>query len=434
MVDLNIIPHQNLVFPEAREGSRTLTLPGGDFVVDTDPNLPRTAIIRTSDRSAFRGCRRRWGWSSHLRHNRGPKYGISPLWFGTGIHFALEDFHGFNRFGHPRTAFEAFVKASTAHDRDKLPDDWEELLTLGQGMMDYYTIWLSLRPHQTLQTLWIDGIPQVEVNARIRVPWEAGLHGYDEVWYSLTIDRICIDENGVIWPLDYKTAKSIETFHFLTDPQINAYMWATPLLYNYPVGGFKYMQFRKGIPNPGRILQTGHVSYAENQENSTTHWMYRQTLLSVYGEINHAPSGCQDLLRRLAMREDENKDSFIQLDTVNRNERMGQSEGVKILLEIEDMLNPNLPLYPNPTRFCVNTWRPEMSCPFLSPCVSMDDGGDWLYELEQTTEPREERYDTWRQKIIWPGEEESPRARAVRQDYGDRNWLLEGATDEGGNQ
>lgn len=408
MVELTIQPDIDVSqLPLGRNISLT-------HVAAPDPNNPRIAIIRTSDRIAFKKCRRSWGWSSHLRHNLGPKYGISALWFGTGIHFALEDFHGWNRFGHPKEAFLAFVAASKAHNPNKLPDDWKELVELGEGMMDYYVIWLNQRKNTLLKTYWYNGEPQVEVNFRFKIPGDWTHYGYDEVYYSGTIDRVCVDEFGHLWPLDYKTAKAFEVGHFLLDPQITVYMWAMPHIYPDPLGGFMYMQMKKSIPQPGRLVYSGSkISTAENQD--TTWWLYRQTMIEKYGSVDASPLDNQKYLTRLAMEEDEWKDRFIQVDRIQRNDRMGQSEGAKILLELEDMLNPNLPLYPNPSRWC-NHW--QYPCNFLSACTSMDDGGDWMHELEMTTDPREPKYDGWRDKIIWPGETDS---KAI--DFGDRGWL-----------
>lgn len=362
----------------------------------------RIAIIRTSDRIAFKQCRRRWGWSSHLRHNLGPPGGVSALWYGTGFHFALEDFHGWNRFGHPVAAFEAYYKVFKDYRPNKLPDDHVELLDLGRRMLDYYIIWLQQRIHSQKKTYWLNGEPQVEVNFRFKIPFDQEKlesFGYDEAYYSGTIDRVCIDDYGMLWPRDYKTAKNIEKMHFLTDPQVSAYMWAMPHIYEAPVGGFEYQQFCKSLPNPGRILQNGMVSTAQNQ--GTNYYMYRQTLIEVYGSVDRAPDGNQQFLKSLSVFVDEDKDGYIDIDRISRNDRHGQSEGAKILMELEDMLNPDLPLYPNPTRMCAHWQYP---CPFLSPCVSMDDGGDWRAELELTTEPRESRYDGWRDLLVWPGE------------------------------
>lgn len=368
----------------------------GSLQISRDPNASKTAIIRTSDRIAFKRCRRQWGWTSHLRHNLGIKEGIGPLWFGTGIHFALEDFHGYNRFGHPRIAFEAYVEARKKHDPNKLPEEWKELLQLGINMMDYYILWLQQRKNNILKTYWHEGVPQVEVNFRFEMPMTDLIrsYGFEQVYYSGTIDRVCIDEYDQLWPMDYKTAAAISSLHYQTDPQIGVYMWAMPYIYGKPVGGFYYQQHRKDTPNPGRILQNGSVSIAKDQK--TSHLLYRGTLVEVYGSVERAPDGCQQLLQMLSIREDEWKDDFIQIDKIQRNERSAQSEGIKILMELEDMLNPNLPLYPNPTRDC------SKFCSWLSPCVSMDDGSDWKHELELIAEPREPTYDVWRKAIVWP--------------------------------
>ncbi len=53
--------------------------------------------VHNSDRSNFKACRRRWDWSSPARQNltvRAEIYGVDTnLWFGTGIHYALEGFY-----------------------------------------------------------------------------------------------------------------------------------------------------------------------------------------------------------------------------------------------------------------------------------------------------------------------------------------------------
>jgi len=141
----------------------------------------------------------------------------------------------------------------------------------------------------------------------------------------------------------------------------------------------------------------------------------------VYQKLEYAPEKNIAFLNKLALYEDDFKDPFIQIDRIHRNERTGQSEGTLIMLELEDMLNPNLPLYPNKTRFCENTWKPELSCPFISPCVSLDDGGDWQHELEMTTVPREETYDAWRDKLIYP-DNPAYGTNPKRLDLGNYSW------------
>lgn len=368
------------------------------FELIRDPKNPRIAIIRTSDRISFKNCRRRWGWSSHLRHNLGPKQNAAPLWFGSGMHFALEDYHGYNRFGNPAEAFMAYVKATKEHDPKALPEEFPELTILGQDMMNYYLVWLKSR--KNLRTYWVDGVPQVEVNFRFKIPMPQELlekYGYDEVHYSGTIDLVCIDdETDLLWFLDYKSAKSIQTLHYQTDPQVSAYMWAGPHIYDKPIGGFIYQQHLKAVPKPGRTLKNGDISVAQNQ--LTDYYTYLDTLMEKYKTPELFPADNKRLLSELQMLENEEYNNFIRRDKIYRNHAQAQAEGTKIMMETEDMLNPELSLYPNQTRDCPNF------CPFISPCISLDAGMDWQEELKLLMRPRASSYDPWRKKVKWPNE------------------------------
>lgn len=392
----------------------------------------RTAvIIRTSDRIAFKQCRRKWGWSSHLKRNLGNKYLAAPLWFGSGIHFALEDYHGYNYFKRPSNAFTAYCIATAKQASTQLPPDAQEHFDMGVKMMDYYTDhWF--RHRRMSETYWcppvptgderIDAggygptlpngepnpnfhkswIPQVEVDFEIPIPLEASpilaayaeALGADCVLYRGTIDRVGIDPDGSLWVIEYKTAKRVENFHYQTDPQITTYFWAASNIYTRPVSGIAYYQFVKNSPEPPRLLKsTGKISTASNLVSSGP--LYRSALERMYGsDETKWPSANKDKLTELMMAETEHRDRFITREFIRRNMHMAQAEAQKILLEVEDMMNPDLPLYPNPTRNC------SMMCSFLAPCVTMDDGGDWEYEIEREFAPREAQGDRfWRKKL-----------------------------------
>lgn len=353
----------------------------------------RVAVIRTSDRANFRRCRRRWGWSSHLRGNIGPKQNAAPLWMGTGIHFALEDCHGANVFGHPAAAFKAYVEATliaARRDRNRLPADLEELTELSVGMLTYYwDEWLIGR--DPLQTFFFNGVAQTEVNFRVELPWEPGKYGYDRVVYSGTLDRVIVDEHDQLWILEYKTAKSLQTLHYSNDSQISTYCWAGNLLYGRPIAGVIYQQHLKALPEEPRILSNGRLSQDKRQR--ITHRSLRRAIMNIYGDVSKAPLDYIDFLNYLATQEDMDRDKFVRRDRVYRNAQQCQAEAVKILMEVEEMLNPDLALYPNPDRTC------QFMCPFNGACVSLDDGSDWQYELDILMAPRDKEYDTWRQYL-----------------------------------
>lgn len=366
-----------------------------ETVAEVSSNTDRVAVVRTTDRIMFKRCRRRWGWQSHMRQNLGPKQNAAPLWLGSGFHFALEDFHGYNRFGHPKAAFDAYVMA-TKKKSSRLPEDWRELTELGQAMLEYYADdWLIGR--EPLETYWFNGKPQVEVSIKVDVPADPEMlkrYGIDRVVYSLTLDRVSIDEVGNLWIVEYKTAKQFGTTHFTVDPQVSAYCWAASHVYDRPVVGVIYQQHKKELPKFPEPMASGRLSV--NKSQRTTHRLYRKALINQYGDIQRAPADNVNYLNWLAAQDSPDADMYIRRDRVERNVHSHQSEGTKILLELEDMLNPDLPLYPNPTRDC------SFMCPFLSACVSIDDGSDWEYELQLMMETRDAEYDPWRRLLPKP--------------------------------
>ncbi len=348
--------------------------------------------IRTSDRSSFRRCRRRWAWSSHLRGNMEPKQRNRYFWLGSGFHYALEDFHAAKNFNTPADAFKEYTLACKGSKGITLPDGWEDEQELATSMLDYYYFdWLEGYGRPLLKTYIYKDEPQVEVRFEIIVPFQ-GPNG-EEVRYRGTIDRVAIDTHGRLWIVEYKTAQQFITGHFDTDGQVTAYVWAGNSLYNKPIAGVIYQQHKKTLANEPRLLANGKISHAKSQ--STSYSKYKQALKSLYTSVDKAPSANIRCLNHLASLETEDQDPYIRRDRIYRNEHQLQAEGAKILLELEDILNPELPLYPNPTRDC--SW----GCDFQTACISLDDGSDWEFHLEDEMQQREKDNDSWR--ALLPG-------------------------------
>lgn len=348
--------------------------------------VTRTFRMRTHDRITFKRCRRKWIWTSHLHGNLDQLVTAPYLWTGRGFHFALEDFHGLNVYGHPVYAFQAFAHACRL--AKALPDAWEEEVELATGMLHYYVEWLQDR--DPLQTLILNGEPQVEVNALIILPIEHP--DWDEVVYSVTLDRVAIDREGNLWLVEYKTAKTFQTAHFQTDPQVSSYHWAAQLMYpNHHIAGVIYQQHRKDVPDQPRVLSSGRFSC--NKSQATTRPLYYAALKNLYGSAQKAPPENIDFLNWLTSQEGEHYDHFIRRDLVYRNEDQLNAEYEQILMETEDMMDPNLRIYPNKTRECVR------DCFLNSVCISKDDGSDWEGELADSTQQREEESNSWRQHL-----------------------------------
>lgn len=132
--------------------------------------------IHSSDRAAFKDCRRRWKWSSPSQFNLIPRssvYGVKEaLWFGTGIHYALEKYYNPTMREDPVVSWEAWfdlqwrggivMKSEIKEFADRSPqlnadgtyfveglkdilpdgyvdeDKWLALRELGTGMMGFY--------------------------------------------------------------------------------------------------------------------------------------------------------------------------------------------------------------------------------------------------------------------------------------------------------
>jgi hypothetical protein len=302
--------------------------------------------------------------------------------------------HGPNYYGHPATAFHAYTIAVHKHQgRKGLPGTWDTDAALSKRMLSYYhDDWLRTR--DSLQTFVYKGVPQTEVNARVEIPADPDMlrhFGYRAAVYSLTLDRVSIDENGILWIVEYKTAKAIQTNHLETDPQVTRYMWVGRLLYpEYKLGGVIYQQHRKTLPDEARTLANGKLSTTTRQ--TTDYSRMRNAIMNMYGSLDAAPGDLRATLNHFAEKEEMEYNAYIRRDRIYRNDHQTEAEARKIILELEDMLNPNLALYPNPTRDCG-------FCSFKGPCIAFDDGSDWELELDAYTQPRDAVYDSWRKYL-----------------------------------
>jgi hypothetical protein len=362
--------------------------------------------IHTSDRNLFRRCRRKWNWQSGLRENLVPLgQAVAPLWFGSGWHFLMEDFHGYRKYP---TVDHAIVAYKDAFTRDELPDGVRELLDLMAGMAHYYTEdWLKYHP-EPYQTLLINGIPQVEVDYDVDITdllyEEAESRGWTKQWlddvlkgrrvvYRMTFDRVVQDPFGQIYILDYKTAAKMDTQKLSNDPQVSAYYWGGAQLYGEQMGGIVWQQHFKGVPaEPEWLTSSNRFSF--NKQQKTTYPVFRRAIKAKYdGKI---PGIYTDVLVEFSAQQGDWGDGFIRRDILRRNKESRRTEERKIVAEVLDMIDPSLPLYPNPTRDC--SW----DCPYKDACIAMDDGSDTEFFLTTSFERWKGYKQDWKRRILGP--------------------------------
>lgn len=346
--------------------------------------------IHTHDRIRYKRCRRKWDLSSPVRRHLEPKQDTPNinLWFGTGFHFALEDYHGFNRFGDPAEALLAFYKAFRPNE---LPEGSEDIITLGMDMFDHYKRWLEYR--DSYRTVWIEGVPQVEVRFALELTDLSEIAGKPVVFRG-TIDRVVEDANGNWWVQDFKTAAHVDLNKLANDPQIGNYVWAAEQYYQREIMGMVYTQFAKKVPKQPTVLKSGELSL--NKQQKTTHYLYRKELLDRYPDGNFPPRYVE-FLNHLASLETPEGDEYIRQDEVQRNIHAKVSTYNHMWKEVREMIDPDLAIYPNPTRDC--SW----DCTEFRPvCIAMDEGDDYEYLIQEFYRRKEEDDETWRDRIQYP--------------------------------
>ena len=398
--------------------------------------------IRTSDRRTFRRCLRKWDFQSSLRGNWqhiGTEQNIN-FWFGSAIHFAMEDYHGENKFGDPRKAFWAYYQAFPTSE---LPMGAEAHYELGMAMLSYYLTWYKrhndvsgfetalvdpethqlYNPHQVKKTdkmeyaveqsfiLPLSTYVAVDVSGNIRKAFNVQDPSYISftydgvecnivpIYYHGTMDRIVCDKYGRYWILDYKTAKGADTNKLDTDDQISAYLWAFEKWFGIKPYGFIYLQLTKEAVQEPKRLKNGELSVDKKQK--TTYSLLKQEIINDYGTVNAAPDKLIQFLNHMASIESPEGDRFIRWDFVKRTPEQIRSTEEHIMGELRHMLWDDLYCYPNPTRDCI--W----DCPCRDLCLALDRKdetavNEFMQNFEQRPRNEDGNLDPWRENIPWP--------------------------------
>ena len=399
--------------------------------------------IRTSDRRTFRRCLRKWDFQSSLRGNWqhiGTEQNIN-FWFGSAIHFAMEDYHGENKFGDPRKAFWAYYQAFPTSE---LPMGAEAHYELGMAMLSYYLTWYKrhndvagfetalvdpethqlYNPHQVKKTdkmeytveqsfiLPLNTYVAVDANDNIRKAFfnvqdpsciSFTYNGVEcnivPICYHGTMDRIVCDKYGRYWVLDYKTAKGADTNKLDTDDQISAYLWAFEKWFGIKPYGFIYLQLTKEAVQEPKRLKNGELSVDKKQK--TTYSLLKQEIINDYGTVNAAPDKLIQFLNHMASIESPEGDRFIRWDFVKRTPEQIRSTEEHIMGELRHMLWDDLYCYPAPTRDCI--W----DCPCRDLCLALDRKdetavNEFMQNFEQRPRNEDGNLDPWRENIPWP--------------------------------
>ena len=336
-------------------------------------NNNQSILIHTSDRLAFKNCRRAWYWSSPIRQSLRTASTPEALWFGTAVHHGLEAFYLGQDYQKALEQHCAEHKQDLVGKEPSLEQDdrFYELFNLALGMLQGYQRWVGIK---NLNNRFI----VVGTEIRFRVPLDIKQHA--RVYYVGKADALVYDNTTkLLWVVEFKTAAQFSSIDFLSwDEQCGSYVWAFECVRNgygavdidtlirpelfwdaTRVEGVLYDDLRKKVPAQPRVLIGGNLSVNKTQD--TTYEVFYAYL----EENGYSPDGYKDFLDFLLTK----PNNFFRRTKVRRNPAELLNIGINIHAEATDMCNHDLPLYPNPGYRASNCQR----CAFQGPCLAMND-------------------------------------------------------------
>lgn len=327
-------------------------------------------VVRTTDRTNFKKCRRLWNFASGMRKNFEPVKMNKNLAFGISIHTGLEklydpetwDFPYEVKVGNMLAAFKAENERQRIEERETIGSmdyerekEYAEREVLGLGMLEGYAKWAKKKDKFTPI--------YVEQKFQIPVPGPNGnplvVNGHPVV-YQVRIDLVLEDEDGRWWVCDHKTAASLGDTGFLDlDTQMTSYAWAAQIYYNKPFAGILYNELEKVVPHEPAELKSGKLS--KDKKQLTTVDLYMRAIR----ERGLDADDYADILEYLRF----NERDYFRRTPLRRTNAELHLQGQYVIAEIADMLSDPF-IYPNPSKMnCGN-------CDFFHPCVVANEGGD----------------------------------------------------------
>lgn len=381
--------------------------------------------IHTSEIRSYRGCRRRWNWSFGL--DLQPLTTAVPLEFGVAFHRAMEAMYNPETWNAPLTLIAQFAEAAFIDecqrqrgefnrlvDRgldDDQERDYDKLTQLGRGMIHWYV--QNHLPVADFTPIYVEQKFQVPITDPNGEPLLCKCHrcwtkylkyyaGHPEefndyppshtLWQGLPVvyegrvDVIVRDNQGNYWIVDWKTAIRMmnedSDVILELDDQVVGYVWALRKKLGLNIRGFRYIELKKGFPQPPpqlKVVRLGR-SFSVSQCQETDAETFRRTVEARDPEAYKA--GLYDVFIDWLILEGP---KFIQDHVVRKTDRQLENFGIHVWQQAVEMIDPNLALYPSPGRFSCGF------CAYREPCLDKESGGDFEYALETMFE-RKPRY------------------------------------------
>lgn len=402
------------------------------------PNRYEVIPIHNSDRGSFKRCREYWNWSSPARQNlmvRADVHGINiPMFFGTGIHYALQSHYTPELRRDPVESFKTWFDVQwrggivttewldlvydlepqpvqyKTHDSDEivlemyqvrglediLPDpnheEFDELFVIGIEMMKFYKEYAAV--HDDFEPIVAEhdfSVPIWDyendcIMKRVDVREESPNYGKELEVHARGRQDV-IKQNvatGRMGIIDHKTTARIDEDLYIkleTDEQCTTYLWAAQIEAQYydlphknePLEEVLFNVLRKAYPKPPTLLKDGYSFSVNRQSESTTYDMLMAYIDSLGEKTKWLwPSGFSPTQTEyIKYLRDVGDEQFIIRKHVKRNQHQLRNMGERIYMEACDMLDD--PRIYNNLRndyTCIN-------CQFRAPCLAKMSNDDW---------------------------------------------------------
>jgi hypothetical protein len=333
--------------------------------------------LSTTERQEFKECRRRWDLASLSRQGLEPKRPAIALWFGTGIHYALEHFYN-GSTNDPGQVFADWavkeilrISESQGGLWDEQVKELEQMRDLGIHMLRNYVDWAKVADYhdstgfaEVLYTEVEFQMPILDEHGRPMRFVDAG----GQVWEVHLVgrfDMVVRDFLGRHWLLDHKTSKDkLDPEILILDDQMTVYLWAAQHVFDIEFEGALYNVLRKKLPTVPKVLASGK-SLSKDKSIDTTAEVYAQAVMDNGFDLHDY----DDILERL----NNKPNTFFQRERIRRNQHELAMAGYMLQMEGIDMLNAPF-IYTNPT------WDCKWKCDFRDLCKAMNrnDDVEWL--------------------------------------------------------
>ncbi|MGH8903692.1 MAG: hypothetical protein ACRDYA_18975 [Egibacteraceae bacterium] len=337
-------------------------------------------MIRPWERGLFKRCRRAWDLGARERQNYELIKPTRVFDFDEAIHDALDVYYfpgmwdwgrqivrplaveGFLKsMRRQRAAYAQHCELSPAQERE-----WDEHVDLGRQMLERYFVW----------ALEADRFDPVQVAAQfdVAVPDprnpddpEDGLvtPSGQGIRYRARIDLVVMDEHELYWLVEHRVVSSPwdDLDQLLIDEQSLSRAWSWEFGFLAKIEGTIHNELRMDVPSD-------HTAPPD----------------AMNVQVLQGPSGL--------IKQQENE--FFRRTQIPRSEFEFEQHRVHAALEMLDMVDPQLRLYPNPSR------ENCPSCVYRQPCMAMSFGSDERPILETSYRKRtSEDFEPGRLGSVW---------------------------------